>query len=89
MDGGKGVNSNTASEIEAESFSENFQICMSADHPTCRSLAVPYAGADPSSFQFYVIDGFLVSKNIEIEDLQVFDGNFVYSDHNPVILSFD
>ncbi|WP_242831991.1 endonuclease/exonuclease/phosphatase family protein [Butyrivibrio sp. VCD2006] len=75
-------------KINAEDFSSNFQICMSNNSPSCRSLATPYVGADDSTFQFYVIDGFLVSKNVEIEDLQTIDCKFKYADHNPVVLKF-
>ncbi|MCR5402335.1 MAG: endonuclease [Butyrivibrio sp.] len=74
--------------IDADSFDDYFNICMDADTASCRSLAEPYAGADKSSFQFYVIDGFLVSKNIDIESMETIDYDFKASDHNPVVLKF-
>lgn len=74
--------------IDADGFLNNFQICMDTDVPSCRSLAAPYEGADVSNFQFYVIDGFLVSHNLKIEDFYVLDDKFEYSDHNPIVLKF-
>ena len=74
--------------INAEDFDEEFQICMANNSPSCRSLATPYEGANKDEFQFYVIDGFLVSKNIKVVDLQTFDCDFEYADHNPVVLMF-
>lgn len=58
--------------------------------PTCRLLNQPY---DPSSplTQYYVIDGFIVSPNLTVTSVETLDEQFVYSDHNPVLLevSFD
>ncbi len=74
--------------IDEEDFNENFELYMSTDLPSCRSLDRPYKGADPSTFQYYVIDGFMVSKNITVSDVRTIDTGFEYSDHNPVILMF-
>lgn len=58
--------------------------------PTCRLLNQPY---DPSSplTQYYVIDGFIVSPNLTVTSVETLDEQFVYSDHNPVLMeiSFD
>lgn len=35
-----------------------------------------------------VIDGFIVSDNIEVVSVQIIDTDFAYSDHNPVKLTF-
>lgn len=35
-----------------------------------------------------VIDGFIVSDNVEIVSVQIVDTDFAYSDHNPVKLTF-
>ena len=50
------------------------------------SLDQPYEGADHDSFQYYLIDGFIVSDNIQVEEMKNLDLDFRYSDHNPVIL---
>ena len=44
---------------------------MPTDTPSCRSLDQPLADAvsrDPKYFQYYVIDGYIVSGNLEVED---------------------
>ena len=51
--------------------------------PSCRLLNEPYSG-DPENTQLYVIDGFILSPNVEIIDITAFDLGFKYSDHNPV-----
>ena len=55
--------------------------------PTCRLLNQPHVPSDPLT-QYYVIDGFIVSPNIEVQKVKTLDENFVYSDHNPVVLDF-
>ena len=54
--------------------------------PSCRSLDQPLVGADPADFQYYVIDGFIVSGNIQIESAETLDLGFVNTDHNPVMM---
>lgn len=51
--------------------------------PTCRLLNEPY---DPESeaTQYYVIDGFILSPNITVEEVKTIDTGFVCADHNPV-----
>ena len=72
--------------VDAEAFPGMLTLLMDPAVPTCRSLDRPLAGADPAQFQFYVIDGFIVSNNVEVESLQTLDLGFVCSDHNPVQL---
>ena len=71
--------------IEAADFSDEWQLLMDSRVPTCRSLDQPYAGADLSQFQYYVIDGFIMSDNIEVLSLETRDQGFVSTDHNPVL----
>ncbi len=52
--------------------------------PTCRNCDVPY---EKGNFTI-VVDGFLVSDNVEIVYLENIQTDFMYSDHNPVILKF-
>ena len=56
--------------------------------PTCRSLDRPLAGASAEGFQFYLIDGFIVSANVRADSVETLDYGFVSTDHNPVRLSF-
>ena len=51
--------------------------------PSCRLLNEPYSG-NPENTQLYVIDGFILSPNIEIVETTGYDLGFKYSDHNPV-----
>ena len=59
---------------------------MNEKVPSCRSLIEPYADADKKDFQYYLIDGFIVSDNIKVSSIENQDLGFVVSDHNPVLL---
>ena len=57
--------------------------------PTCRLLNQPYHPEDPETrgnIQYYVIDGFIVSPNVQINAVETLNLGFAYSDHNPVQL---
>jgi len=66
---------------------EHFRIVEASnikDVPTCRSTDMPYTkGVNYTA----VLDGFIVSDNIEAEATN-YDADFMYSDHNPVIMKF-
>ena len=53
--------------------------------PTCRSLDQAYTG-DRDNHVFYLIDGFLVTDNVQVEDVRTVDLDFAYSDHNPMLM---
>lgn len=53
--------------------------------PTCRSLDQAYIG-DRDNHVFYLIDGFLVTDNVQVEDVHTVDLDFAYSDHNPMLM---
>ena len=53
--------------------------------PTCRLLNQPYDPTDSENTQYYVIDGFLISPNLEPVSVQTLDQDFACSDHNPVL----
>lgn len=53
--------------------------------PTCRNAGKPYVKGD--NFRC-VIDGFMVSDNIDVTQVKGIDLDFKYSDHNPVMLKF-
>ena len=74
-----------AGEIDAAAFPKGWQLMMDSTHPTCRSLDQPLAGADPDHFQYYVIDGFIFSANIEVRTMQTLDKGFASTDDNPVL----
>lgn len=74
----------TPGVIRTDAF-ERVQCLMDESVPSCRSLDRPYDREDPL-FQYYVIDGYLVSDNLNVENLETVDLGFVNSDHNPVRL---
>ena len=74
--------------IDVDSIEGNWQFLMDEETPSCRSLDQPYIGTKLSKFQYYLIDGYIVSDNIKVEDLHAVQTDFVYSDHNPVIATF-
>ena len=71
--------------IDASNYPD-FTFRMDDSHPTCRSLAIPYVNQDKDTFQYYMIDGFVVSNNITINTLETLDLGFKNTDHNPVNL---
>ena len=76
---------NTIDEFD---FSDSWQFVMDNRVPTCRYLNKPYEGEnhDPSQFQYYMLDGFILSSNIKVLNCETKDLGFAYSDHNPVFL---
>ena len=74
--------------VDAADFGDAFTLLMDSASPTCRSLDQPLAGANRDDFQYYVIDGFIVSSNVNVVSLQTRDLGFTATDHNPVVLTF-
>lgn len=74
--------------IEEDSFEGDWQFLMDESGPSCRSLDRPYTGADRDNFQYYLIDGFIASSNIEIKSMHSVQMDFKYSDHNPLLTEF-
>ncbi len=75
-----------AGEIDVTQFDGKWQFLMDSSVPSCRSLDQPYENADKDTFQYYLIDGFIVSDNIKVESCKNQNLGFVVSDHNPVVL---
>lgn len=53
-------------------------------NPTCRNCDIPYVEGNYT----IIVDGFLVSDNVEVTFLENVDTGFIYSDHNPVVMTF-
>lgn len=66
---------------------EGWSYAYSLDVPSCRLLNQPYNPADTANTQHYVIDGFILSPNVELESVENLDLGFADSDHNPVHIS--
>lgn len=75
--------------IEITEFEEGFTFLMDETVPSCRSLDKPYNEKYKSDFQFYIIDGFILSNNIRVKSFKVEDLYFQNSDHNPLLLEFE
>lgn len=73
-------------QIDAESFQDGWQLVMDPSTPTCRSLDRPYDAQD-ANFQYYMIDGFICSANVQVDETTTVDTGFSYTDHNPVKLT--
>ena len=68
--------------LDNSNLPEGWLFAYDYENPTCRLLDAPL-NADT---QLYVIDGFIVSPNLNIESVKTVDLGFKYSDHNPVKL---
>lgn len=72
--------------ISSDSLPEGFSFAVADDFPTCRLLNGAYTGSYDTS-QVYVIDGFIVSPNVKVNDVSVVNVDFGPTDHQPVKLS--
>jgi hypothetical protein len=73
--------------ITKKDIPDTFSIVVDDSIPTCRLLNEPYTGSYENS-QMYIIDGFIVSNNIQVQNVNVIPTEFQYSDHQPVKLTF-
>lgn len=53
--------------------------------PSCRDADKPYVEGE--NF-ITMVDGFILSSNVEMTQFEVVDNGFAYSDHNPVYMKF-
>ena len=65
---------------------EGWQFAYDTATPTCRLLNMPYDPSDPAT-QYYVIDGFILSPNVQLNSVETMDAGFTFTDHNPVHLN--
>jgi len=72
---------------DADDVPEGFKICADRDSDvgSCRGADVVWKRGRTYTC---VIDGFIVSDNIEVKRVEIVDSDFAYSDHNPVKLTF-
>ena len=73
--------------IEVEDFGDDLNFETDNRTPSCRSLDQSYEGADWENFQYYLIDGFIVSSNLTVNSVETKDLGFKNSDHNPVVMN--
>ena len=73
----------TPGVLDEASLPEGWSFVFDDSSPTCRLNNAPY---DSGTSQHYVLDGFIVSPNVEVLSVQTQDLGFKYSDHNPVVM---
>lgn len=85
-----GTDSWLPGKLEKSSLQNGWDYCFDDSAPSCRSTCAPYIGEDAEkhNWQYYLIDGFIKSPNVEIVAVKTFDKNFEFSDHNPIYLEF-
>ncbi len=71
----------TPGVLDESALPEGWSFVFDDSVPTCRLNNAPY---DAETSQHYVLDGFIVSPNIEVLSVETQDLGFKYSDHNPV-----
>lgn len=65
---------------------EGWTLAYDVTVPTCRLLNQPYDPSDEEHTQYYVIDGYILSPNVELVNVETLDKGFEHSDHNPILL---
>lgn len=75
--------------VDESAFGSGLAFYTDNSAPTCRSLdkALKGADSDPSKFQYYMIDGFIVSDNLAVNSVTTSDLKFKNTDHNPVVMN--
>ena len=74
----------TPGTLNEDILPEGWQFAYDTEVPSCRLLDKPYTTFD--DMQHYVLDGFIISPNVELVSIKNEDLKFENSDHNPVIL---
>lgn len=75
-----------AYKLTSEDLTDGFSIAASKEGTgTCRAAEIPY---EEGVNYLTVLDGFLVSSNVEVSAVKNVDTGFAYSDHNPVQMTF-
>lgn len=75
----------TPNLIDAGYLAQGWQFIFDDSKPTYRLLNAPY---DAATAQTGVIDGFIMSPNLELVSAETVDMDFKFSDHNPVKATF-
>lgn len=71
--------------LHSDEITDGYSISADINASTCRGADIPYEkGVNYST----VIDGFIVSDNIEVIAEGTVDTDYAYSDHNPVQIRF-
>lgn len=84
---------NWAKAFPTELLPEGFQIVYDqlddsqrkALIPSCRNANEPY---NKDTTFVTMVDGFIISDNVRLNQVEIVDNGFLYSDHNPVSMKF-
>ncbi len=71
-------------ELIPEGFSRCISYLDGEINPTCRDCDIPYKEGNFT----IIVDGFIVSDNVECVEVENIVTGFEYSDHNPVSMKF-
>lgn len=71
--------------LEEDVLPEGWSFAYDDRVPSCRLNNRPYDAEDENT-QHYLIDGFILSPNVELLSVSTLDEGFIYSDHNPVAM---
>ncbi|MBQ7389565.1 MAG: endonuclease/exonuclease/phosphatase family protein [Clostridia bacterium] len=71
-------------ELIPEGFSRATNYKNRETNPTCRDCDIPY---EEGNFTI-IVDGFIISDNVTVVEVENIVTGFTYSDHNPVVLKF-
>lgn len=74
----------TVLELDLLPADAGWQYVYDLSTPSCRLLNQPYDPEDALNTQYYVIDGYIISPNVQLELVETLDLGFADSDHNPV-----
>ena len=76
------------STYDAKDIPEHFAIHADKDSAvgSCRGADVVW---ERGKTYTCVIDGFIVSDNVKVKSTRIIDSDFKYSDHNPVVMTFE
>ncbi len=72
--------------LDGSELPEGFGYVYDLSTPSCRLLNQPYDPSDTENTQYYCIDGFIISPNVDLSSVKTLDCGFEYSDHNPVLI---
>ncbi|MDO4518561.1 MAG: endonuclease/exonuclease/phosphatase family protein, partial [Bacillota bacterium] len=59
--------------LKSSDMSKDLKLMMDPAVPSCRSLDSPYTDADHDTFQYYMLDGYIISNNIHAKALKTLD----------------
>lgn len=68
-------------DIPTDALPEGWRVVVDKNKPTVRTLHAAY---EPGANYTTIVDGFVVSPNVEVVDVKTTDFGFAFTDHHPV-----